>query len=57
MQPPTVSEFQSVADDVSTLTRWWGSRLLRIFLVFLLVTVGSVIGTWVGGIEIVRNLF
>jgi len=28
-----------------------------LFLVFILTTLGSLIGTWVGGIEIVRNLF
>ena len=57
LQPPLVSEFDSVSDDVGTLRGWWGSRLLRIFLVFLLTTLGSLIGTWVGGIEIVSNLF
>ena len=57
MRPPTVGEFHTVSEDISQPRRWWGNHLLRIFLVFLLVTVGSVIGTWVGGIEIVRNLF
>ena len=54
--PPTVAEFESVADDVGTLSRWWKSRLLRIFLVFVLTTFGSMIGTWVGGLEIFSNL-
>ncbi len=54
--PPTVSEFESVADDVGTFRRWWKSRLLRIFLVFILTTFGSMIGTWVGGLEIFSNL-
>ena len=55
--PPTVRDFQTVGDDLSRWRRWWSSRLLRIFLVFLLTTLGSVVGTWVGGIEIARNLF
>jgi len=55
--PPVVRDFQSVGDDVSQWRRWWSSRLLRIFLVFALTTFGSVIGTWVGGIEVISNLF
>jgi pheromone shutdown-related protein TraB len=57
LAPPLVREFESVADDAASLRRWWQSRLLRIFLVFLLTTLGSLIGTYVGGFEIVSNLF
>lgn len=57
VQPPVVREFQTVAEDVGVVRRWWQSRLLRVFLAFLLPTLGSVIGTWVGGTRIVSNLF
>ncbi len=57
VQPPKVTEFQTVGTDMSRVSAWWQNRLLKIFLVFILTTLGSVIGTWVGGIEIVRNLF
>jgi pheromone shutdown-related protein TraB len=57
MKPPRVHEFQSLGDDAGTLGGWWSSNLLRIFLVFILTTLGSIIGTWVGGYEIFRNLF
>ena len=57
MRPPKVSEFKSVGADMSSPRAWWRNRLLKIFLVFILTTLGSVIGTWVGGIEIVGNLF
>jgi pheromone shutdown protein TraB len=55
--PPLVSEFESLADDFGEPRRWWRSRLLRVFLVFVLTTIGSLIGTYVGGYEIVSNLF
>jgi pheromone shutdown-related protein TraB len=55
--PPMVRELESVADDAGSLRRWWGNRLLRIFLVFLLTTLGGSIGTYVGGVEILSNLF
>ncbi len=57
LQPPIVRDFQTVADDIAVPGRWWKSRLLRVFLAFLLPTIGSIIGTWVGGTRIVSNLF
>lgn len=55
-QPPLVSDFATVGDDLAVPKRWWQSRLMRIFLVFVLTTVGSMIGTWVGGLGVLRNL-
>jgi pheromone shutdown-related protein TraB len=55
--PPLVREFQSVGEDISQPSRWWRSRLLKIFLVFILTTLGSLLGTGVGGAELVSNLF
>lgn len=57
VQPPLVSEFQTVPDDIGKLRRWWSSRLLRIFLVFVLTSLGGTIGVFVGGAEIIRNLW
>lgn len=54
--PPVVKEFESVADDMAGISSWWKNRLLRVFLVFILTGLGSAIGTWVGGYEIVKNL-
>jgi len=55
--PPLVREFESVADDAGSPRRWWSNRLLRILLVFVFTTLGSILGTYVGGVEIVSNLF
>ena len=57
LQPPKVREFETVADDALSPKQWWRNRLLRILLVFVLTTLGSMIGTYVGGYEIVSNLF
>lgn len=54
--PPVVKEFETVAEDMSGLTGWWKNKLLRVFLVFILTGLGSAVGTWVGGYEIVKNL-
>ncbi len=55
-RPPVVSEFERVADDMSSFTGWWRNKLLRVFLVFLLTSLGSAIGTYVGGYEIIKTL-
>jgi len=56
VQPPLVSELETVSDDVSSPSAWWRNRLLRIVLVFALTTIGSLTGNYVGGYEIVSNL-
>lgn len=56
-KPPLVKELGGVMDDLGSAGGWWRNRLLRIFLVFALTTLGSILGTWVGGAEIVSNLF
>jgi pheromone shutdown-related protein TraB len=56
-RPPFVRELRNVSADLSSPLQWWRNRLLRIFLVFLLTTLGSSLGTFVGGAKIVSNLF
>jgi pheromone shutdown-related protein TraB len=55
--PPVVKELEHLTDEISVPRQWWRNRMLRVFLVFLLTTFGSLIGTYVGGYEIVKNLF
>jgi pheromone shutdown-related protein TraB len=55
-QPPRVGDFSTLGDDFAAPSRWWKSRLMRIFLVFVFTTIGSLIGTWAGGIGVLRNL-
>ncbi len=56
VQPPLMREFEAVLDDMNSVRGWWRNRLLKVFLAFLLPGIGSVIGTWIGGVEIFSNL-
>jgi pheromone shutdown-related protein TraB len=56
VRPPVVREFETVTDDMATFAGWWKNKLLRVFLAFLLPGFGSMIGTWIGGVEIITNL-
>ncbi|MEJ2135483.1 MAG: TraB/GumN family protein, partial [Desulfofustis sp.] len=55
-RPPVVREFETVGEDMGTLLGWWRNKLLRVFLVFILTGLGSAIGTYVGGYEIIKTL-
>ena len=55
--PPLVHELQSIGEDMRVPGNWWRNRLLRIFLAFMLPTLGSLIGTYVGGYGILTDLF
>lgn len=56
VRPPVVREFKTVAQDIAKITCWWNNKLLRVFLVFFLTGLGSLIGTAVGGYEIITSL-
>ncbi len=56
MRPPLVREFENAMVDMATVQGWWRNNLLKVFLAFLLPGIGSMIGTWVGGYEIISNL-
>lgn len=55
-QPPVVKEFKSVMTDFNKPKKWWKNKLLKVFLVFILASLGSVLGTYIGFFEIVSNV-
>jgi len=56
-QPPLVKDFQNVGDNAKQVLMWWKNKLLKVLLVFILASLGSVLGTYVGLFEIVKNVF
>jgi pheromone shutdown-related protein TraB len=57
VHPPRVHEFSSVSEDIAVFSNWWRSRLLRVLLVFILSSLGGLVGIWIGSVEILSNLF
>jgi pheromone shutdown protein TraB len=55
--PPRVHEFSTVSEDIAVLQLWWQSRLLRVLLVFILSTIGGLIGIWIGGAKVIASIF
>jgi pheromone shutdown-related protein TraB len=57
VHPPRVHEFSTVTEDIAVFSNWWRSRLLRVLLVFILSSIGGLIGVWIGSVNILSNLF
>lgn len=53
---PKVSDMQTLQDDVTSVKGFYKNRILRVLLVFVLSTIGSAIGTFVGGADIIKTL-
>lgn len=54
VKKPHVSDFEELTQDVHTLRGFWNNKVTRILLVILLANLGSSIGTFVAGTDIVR---
>lgn len=55
MCKPKVKDMESLSTDAYSLKGWYKNRILRVFLVLLLSTLGSSIGTFTGGASIITQ--
>ncbi len=55
--PPLVREFETISTDINRPVMWWKNKLLRVFTVFILSSLGGAMGMYVGSYEIISNLF
>jgi pheromone shutdown-related protein TraB len=56
LRKPSVGDFSRLREDVSTLRGWWRNRVARVFVVFLLSSLGAATGTYLGGFHIAGRL-
>lgn len=54
---PTVEAFEELPEAILTAKGWWNNQVTRILLVFILSSVGSSIGTFVGYGWLLDNVF
>jgi pheromone shutdown-related protein TraB len=57
LRRPTIGDFETLRDDVAELPGWRTNGAARIFLVFLLSSLGSIAGTWLAGARMFVELF
>ena len=56
LRKPTIKDFENVRVDTTKFSGWRSNRVARLFLVFLLSTLGSVFGTYIAGFQIFESL-
>lgn len=56
LRKPSVGDFSRLREDASTLRGWWRNRVARVFVVFLLSSLGAATGTYLGGFHIAGRL-
>lgn len=61
MKKPVVRDFENLADDVTSVKGFWDNKVTRVLLVMVLANLGSSLGTFIAGADVVRlfiqNLF
>lgn len=56
VRKPEVGDFETLRDDVSHWRGWWKNRVARVFVLFMLVNIGTIIGEYAAGIHILGSL-
>lgn len=54
IRKPSVEDFENLTKDIFSIKGFWKNRVTRVLLVVILANIGSSIGTWIGGIDIIR---
>ena len=54
-QRPQVRDFETLAEDVLSVKGFWRNRVTRVLLVVMLSNIGTSIGTFIGGADLIRN--
>ena len=57
IRKPTVADVNSVPDDIFHISRFLKNRFLRALAIVIFANIGSSIGTFIAGTNIIRSLF
>ncbi|MBK9492957.1 MAG: TraB family protein [Alphaproteobacteria bacterium ADurb.BinA280] len=57
VRKPTVADFHLLRDDVGSVAGWWRNRVSRVLLNFFLTSMGTAIGVYVAGWQMIKALF
>ncbi|HJR13180.1 MAG TPA: TraB/GumN family protein [Rhodanobacteraceae bacterium] len=56
LRKPRVADFQSLRKDLLHVSGWWGNRVARTLLVFMLTNLGTIAGEYLAGVRIFSRL-
>jgi pheromone shutdown-related protein TraB len=57
IRKPTVCDVNNIPEDIFSFKGFFKNRFLRVFLIIVMANLGSSIGTFVAGADIIKNLF
>ncbi len=57
IRKPTVGDVNNVPDDILSFKGFFKNRFLRILLIVIMANIGSSLGTFIAGLDIIRSLF
>ncbi|MDQ0351460.1 pheromone shutdown-related protein TraB [Alkalibacillus filiformis] len=57
IRKPHVSDFENISEDVTTVKGFWQNKVTRILLIVVLTNIGSSLGTFIGGADVIRVFF
>lgn len=55
VRKPSVKDFQSLSDDLQTFKGFWRNKVTHILLVVALANLGSSVGTFIGGADVISK--
>ncbi len=56
VRKPTYADFLRLRDDTSKLSGWWKNRVARVLVNFFLTSLGTAVGVWIAGLNIIGKL-
>ncbi|MGM0942816.1 MAG: TraB/GumN family protein [Bacillota bacterium] len=51
---PHVRDFETLSEDVFTVKGFWRNKVTRVLLIVVLANLGSSLGTFIGGVDVIR---
>ncbi len=54
---PSVGDFEKLTEDVLSVKGFWQNKATRVLLVVVLGNIGSSLGTFIGGADVIRSFF
>lgn len=57
VKKPTVKDAQSITEDISSVKGFFSNRITRILFSMLMANLGSIVGTLISSLDLVKNLF
>lgn len=52
-----MSDFETLTEDVFSVKGFWSNKVTRVLLVIVFANLGSSLGTFIGGADVIRLFF